>query len=48
MKGKKQMTNKQLESYLEAIKLIAQNASSLESVINAIEQLQNKLNNKKV
>lgn len=43
MKGKKQMTNKQLESYLEAIKLIAQNASSLETVINAIEQLQNKL-----
>lgn len=43
MKGKKQMTNKQLDSYLEAIKLIAQNASSLETVINAIEQLQNKL-----
>lgn len=43
MKGKKQMTNKQLESYLEAIKLIAQNASSLEIVIDAIEQLQNKL-----
>lgn len=43
MKGKKQMTNKQLESYLEAIKLIAQNASSVETVINAIEQLQNKL-----
>jgi hypothetical protein len=43
MKGKKQMTNKQLDSYLEAIKLIAQNASSLETVINAIEQLQNRL-----
>lgn len=43
MKGKKPMTNKQLDSYLEAVKLIAQNASSLETVINAIEQLQNKL-----
>lgn len=43
MKGKKSMTNKQLDSYLEAIKLIAQNASSLETVVNAIEQLQNKL-----
>ena len=43
MKGKKSMTNKQLDSYLEAIKLIAQNASNLETVVNAIEQLQNKL-----
>lgn len=43
MRGKKQMTNKQLDSYLEAIKLIAINSSSLDNVVNAIEQLQNKL-----
>ncbi len=44
MKGLKQMSNKQLNSYLEAIKLIAQTAKDTAEIIRAIEQLQSKLN----
>lgn len=44
MKGKKLMNTKQLNSYLEAIKIIAQNAAEIIEIIKAIEQLQTKLN----
>lgn len=43
MKGAKHMTNKQLNSYLESIKIIAQNATSPEQIVEAIELLQEKL-----
>ncbi len=43
MKGKSTMSNKQLNSFLESLKIIIQNAADKESVLNAIEQLQNKL-----
>lgn len=44
MKGKKNMNTKQLNSYLEALKIIAQNATDKTDIIKAIEQLQTKLN----
>ena len=44
MRGKKPMNTKQLNSYLEAIKIIAQNAAEIVEIIKAIEQLQDKLN----
>ena len=44
MRGKKPMNTKQLNSYLEALKIIAQNAADKAEIIKAIEQLQTKLN----
>lgn len=44
MKGKKNMNTKQLNSYLEALKIIAQNVTDKTDIIKAIEQLQTKLN----
>ncbi len=37
------MSNKQLNSYLEAIKIIVKNSADKENIIKAIEQLQKKL-----
>jgi hypothetical protein len=37
------MSNKQLNSYLEAIKIIAQTTTDNTQIIKAIEQLQQKL-----
>lgn len=38
------MNTKQLNSYLEALKIISQNAKDTTDIIKAIEQLQSKLN----
>jgi len=43
MRGKKTMSNKQLLSFLEALKIIVNNSSDRENIIKAIEQLQDKL-----
>ena len=43
MRGKQIMSNKQLNSYLEAIKIIVKNSADKENTIKAIEQLQKKL-----
>lgn len=43
MKGRKTMSNKQLLTFLEALKIIVVNSSDQENIIKAIEQLQNKL-----
>ena len=37
------MTNGELNSYLEAIKIIAQNAKTTEEIVKAIIQLQERL-----
>ena len=37
------MTNKQLNSYLESIKIIAENTKDNQEIIKAIEKLQEKL-----
>jgi len=37
------MSNKQLLSFLEALKIIVNNSSDRENIIKAIEQLQDKL-----
>ena len=41
--GREAMTNKELASYLEALKIIVQSASSTTEIIEAIEKLQSKL-----
>ena len=43
MKKVNAMSNKQLNSYLEAIKIIAQTTTDNKQIIKAIEQLQQKL-----
>lgn len=44
MKGFEKVNTKQLSSYLEALKIIAENATDKNEIIKAIEQLQSKLN----
>ena len=44
MEVKKQMTNGELSAQLEAIKIIAENAASIEQIIKALERIQSKLN----
>lgn len=44
MRGQKPMNTKQLNSYLEALKIIAQNAADIAEIVKAIEKLQCKLN----
>ena len=39
----KNMTNKQMDGFLEALKIIAEKADSKEEVIEAIERIQNKM-----
>jgi len=48
MRGKKTMSNKQLLSFLEALKIIVNNASDRKKIKKAIEQLQDKLKEKKI
>lgn len=38
------MTNKQFNSFLEALKIIVQAAVDRENILNYIDQIQNKLN----
>jgi hypothetical protein len=38
------MTNKQLNSFLEALKIIIQSSSDRENILKYIEQIQTKLN----
>ena len=38
------MTNKQFNSFLEALKIIVQTAAERESILNYINQIQTKLN----
>lgn len=43
MKRVEVMTNKQLASYLESLKIIVQNSTDKNEIIKAIEQIQEKL-----
>jgi hypothetical protein len=43
MKGQHTMSNKQLNSFLESLKIIVENATDKESILKAIEQPQSKL-----
>ena len=44
MKGNNRLNTKQLNSYLEALKIIVENATDKAEILKAIEQLQSKLN----
>lgn len=44
MKRKITMTNKQLNSFLEALKIIIQSSSDRENILKYVEQIQTKLN----
>ena len=43
MKGKEPMTNGEMDGYMEAVKIIAEMAADTETVIKAIERIQEKL-----
>ena len=42
----KNMTNKQLDGFLEAVKIITEKAKTKEEVIEAIERIQDKMKDK--
>lgn len=44
MKGQYTMTNKQLNAFIEALKIIVDNSSDRENIVEYLDRIQDKLN----